>query len=61
MRIERKFTDFAARGATVAADQRDERRAGVGAAWLERGGVFVLANIRGGGEYSIDSKMSKEL
>ncbi|MFZ5446442.1 MAG: prolyl oligopeptidase family serine peptidase [Myxococcota bacterium] len=22
-----------------------------GAAWLERGGVFVLANIRGGGEY----------
>ncbi|MBL8911895.1 MAG: S9 family peptidase, partial [Archangium sp.] len=23
----------------------------VGAAWLERGGVFVLANIRGGGEY----------
>ena len=26
-------------------------RAGVGAAWLERGGVFVLANIRGGGEF----------
>jgi prolyl oligopeptidase len=23
----------------------------VGAAWLERGGVFVLANIRGGGEF----------
>ncbi|MCG5052765.1 MAG: prolyl oligopeptidase family serine peptidase [Myxococcales bacterium] len=23
----------------------------VGAAWLERGGVFVLANLRGGGEY----------
>jgi prolyl oligopeptidase len=23
----------------------------VGAAWLERGGVYVLANIRGGGEY----------
>lgn len=23
----------------------------VGAAWLERGGVFALANIRGGGEY----------
>ena len=26
-------------------------RAGVGAAWLERGGVFVDANIRGGGEF----------
>ncbi|MGQ0700046.1 MAG: prolyl oligopeptidase family serine peptidase [Panacagrimonas sp.] len=26
-------------------------RAGVGAAWLERGGVFALANIRGGGEF----------
>lgn len=25
--------------------------AGVGAAWLERGGVYVLANIRGGGEF----------
>jgi prolyl oligopeptidase len=25
--------------------------AGLGAAWLERGGVFVLANIRGGGEF----------
>ncbi len=25
--------------------------AGRGAAWLERGGVFVLANIRGGGEF----------
>jgi prolyl oligopeptidase len=24
---------------------------GVGASWLERGGVFVLANIRGGGEF----------
>lgn len=24
---------------------------GSGAAWLERGGVFVLANIRGGGEF----------
>lgn len=24
---------------------------GVGAAWLERGGVYVLANIRGGGEF----------
>jgi prolyl oligopeptidase PreP (S9A serine peptidase family) len=23
----------------------------VGAAWLERGGVFVFANIRGGGEF----------
>ncbi|HEX9454215.1 MAG TPA: prolyl oligopeptidase family serine peptidase, partial [Candidatus Binatia bacterium] len=23
----------------------------IGAAWLERGGVFVLANIRGGGEF----------
>ena len=26
-------------------------RGGVGAAWLERGGVYVLANIRGGGEF----------
>ncbi|MGQ0620086.1 MAG: prolyl oligopeptidase family serine peptidase [Panacagrimonas sp.] len=26
-------------------------RATVGAAWLERGGTFVLANIRGGGEF----------
>jgi prolyl oligopeptidase len=25
--------------------------AAVGAAWLEKGGVYVLANIRGGGEY----------
>jgi len=25
--------------------------AGIGASWLERGGVFVLANIRGGGEF----------
>jgi len=25
--------------------------AGMGAAWLERGGVYVLANIRGGGEF----------
>lgn len=25
--------------------------AGTGAAWLERGGVYVLANIRGGGEF----------
>ena len=25
--------------------------AGVGAAWLEKGGVKVIANIRGGGEY----------
>ncbi len=24
---------------------------GIGAAWLERGGIFVLANIRGGGEF----------
>jgi prolyl oligopeptidase len=24
---------------------------GVGAAWLEKGGVYVLANIRGGGEF----------
>ena len=23
----------------------------VGAAWLEKGGVFVVANIRGGGEF----------
>jgi prolyl oligopeptidase len=26
-------------------------RAGVGAAWIERGGTYVLANLRGGGEY----------
>jgi prolyl oligopeptidase len=26
-------------------------KAGVGAAWIERGGVFVVANIRGGGEF----------
>jgi prolyl oligopeptidase len=26
-------------------------RAAMGAAWLERGGVYVLANIRGGGEF----------
>jgi prolyl oligopeptidase len=26
-------------------------RASTGAAWLEKGGVFVVANIRGGGEY----------
>jgi prolyl oligopeptidase len=25
--------------------------AGIGASWLERGGVYVLANIRGGGEF----------
>lgn len=24
---------------------------GIGSAWLERGGIFVLANIRGGGEF----------
>ena len=23
----------------------------VGAAWLEKGGVYVVANIRGGGEF----------
>jgi prolyl oligopeptidase len=28
-----------------------EYRAGIGAAWLEKGGVFVVANIRGGGEF----------
>jgi len=26
-------------------------RPGVGAAWLEKGGVYVIANIRGGGEF----------
>ena len=26
-------------------------RAGVGTAWLEKGGVYVVANIRGGGEF----------
>ncbi|MBX3231598.1 MAG: S9 family peptidase [Labilithrix sp.] len=31
--------------------QQPGYRASVGAGWLERGGTFVLANIRGGGEY----------
>jgi prolyl oligopeptidase len=31
--------------------QRPGYRAALGAAWLERGGVFVLANLRGGGEF----------
>jgi prolyl oligopeptidase len=26
-------------------------QAGIGAAWLEKGGVYVVANIRGGGEF----------
>ncbi len=30
---------------------RPSYNAGVGAAWLEPGGVYVLANIRGGGEF----------
>jgi prolyl oligopeptidase len=29
-------------------------QADIGAAWLERGGVFVVANIRGGGEFGPD-------
>ncbi len=28
-----------------------EYRGGIGAAWLEKGGVYVVANIRGGGEF----------
>ena len=31
--------------------QTPNHRAGMGAAWLEQGGVFVLANLRGGGEF----------
>jgi len=31
--------------------RRPSYEAPVGAAWLEKGGVFVLANIRGGGEF----------
>lgn len=30
---------------------RPDYNPGVGAVWLERGGVFVVANIRGGGEF----------
>lgn len=30
---------------------RPDYNAGVGAAWLEEGGVYVVANIRGGGEF----------
>ena len=30
---------------------RPDYNAGVGAAWLERGGVYAVANIRGGGEF----------
>ncbi|HYG22886.1 MAG TPA: prolyl oligopeptidase family serine peptidase [Verrucomicrobiae bacterium] len=30
---------------------RPDYNAGVGSAWLESGGVYVLANIRGGGEF----------
>ncbi len=31
--------------------ERPRYRADMGAAWLERGGVYVVANIRGGGEF----------
>jgi prolyl oligopeptidase len=30
---------------------RPDYNAGVGSAWLEKGGVYVVANIRGGGEF----------
>jgi prolyl oligopeptidase len=30
---------------------RPSYKASVGAAWLEKGGVYILANLRGGGEY----------
>ncbi len=30
---------------------RPDYNAGVGASWLEKGGVYVVANIRGGGEF----------
>ena len=40
---------------TATADSRSRccpsYRPAVGAAWLEKGGVYVVANIRGGGEF----------
>ena len=32
-------------------DEEQRNRPGTGIAWLEKGGVYVVANIRGGGEF----------